>query len=228
MTTKSVNETAVASAAVELLKEAKATIEKLAAQLSTVKDMLPIEHPAQNQAAYDVEEICSRLETAVAGAAVKFPIGSNVICNGYPGVVTAVTSYGMVEVRMDRGSVLVDPDSDLTIQQAVKDAGANDKQESHKEFMKRISCKSVAGAAVNIIKAEIHGNGFYVEATCNKVKAVVAVYSYGLQVVCQNASHRVWKGSGKFFSTTDEAIGYYRSAEMKAIIQMAICGSQRN
>jgi hypothetical protein len=48
-----------------LLREAVKTIESLAAKLSTVKDMFPIEHPVQNQAAYDVEEICSKLETAI-------------------------------------------------------------------------------------------------------------------------------------------------------------------
>ncbi len=48
----------------QLLKKALATIEELTASLSRVKDMLPLEHPAQNYACYDVEEICNDLAEA--------------------------------------------------------------------------------------------------------------------------------------------------------------------
>jgi preprotein translocase subunit YajC len=48
----------------------------------------------------------------------KYQVGDRVICNGYKGTVTAVTSYGMVEVRLASGCVCVDPDDDLTIRHA--------------------------------------------------------------------------------------------------------------
>jgi len=63
--------------------------------------------------------------------------------------------------------------------------------------------------------------GFYFSATCEKVSATVAIHSYGVQVVCQNAAHKVWRGSGKFFPTIAAAIDNYKSGEMKAIIQAA-------
>lgn len=53
----------------ELLKKSLETIEKLAAQLSAVKDMFPLDHPVQNQAAYDVEEICNELARAALAKA---------------------------------------------------------------------------------------------------------------------------------------------------------------
>lgn len=65
-------------------------------------------------------------------------------------------------------------------------------------------------------------HGIYVEATCEKVSALVAIYTHGIQVVCQNASHRVWKKSGKHFATIQDAIDNYRSGEMKEIIQAAV------
>lgn len=49
-----------------LLRDSLSTINKLSKQLSTIKDMLPIDHPAQNMAAYDVEEICAELERMLA------------------------------------------------------------------------------------------------------------------------------------------------------------------
>lgn len=39
----------------------------------------------------------------------KHQVGDKVVCNGYQGTVTALTDYGMVEVRLERGSVCVDP-----------------------------------------------------------------------------------------------------------------------
>lgn len=61
----------------------------------------------------------------------------------------------------------------------------------------------------------------YVQATCGKVSAFVAFSNHGVQVVCHNAAHKVWRGSGKHFDSADEAINNYRSGEMKAIISAA-------
>lgn len=65
-------------------------------------------------------------------------------------------------------------------------------------------------------------NGFYFTATCNKVSAMVSIHGYGVQVICQNAAHKAWRGAGKFFQTSAEALANYRSGEMKAIIQAAV------
>lgn len=44
------------------INEALKVINDLTNKLSHVKTMLPIEHPAQSIAAYDVQEICDKLE----------------------------------------------------------------------------------------------------------------------------------------------------------------------
>lgn len=62
----------------------------------------------------------------------------------------------------------------------------------------------------------------YFDATCNKVTALVAIYSHGVQVCCKNASHRTWKGFGKLYPNAEAASASYKSAEMKAIIAAAV------
>lgn len=61
-------------------------------------------------------------------------------------------------------------------------------------------------------------HGTYVSAACGKVSAFVSVTSWGLQVCCKNASHRVWRGAGKHFHTLADALAGYRSQEMQAMI----------
>lgn len=51
-------------ATAKLAKEALSVIHDLAQKLATVKGMLPISHPAQNQASFDIEKITSKLEKA--------------------------------------------------------------------------------------------------------------------------------------------------------------------
>ena len=63
----------------------------------------------------------------------------------------------------------------------------------------------------------------YVTATCEKKSAFISVEKDGsLNVCCRNASHNVWKGSGRFFNNEDEALNGYKSSEMKALIRMAV------
>lgn len=59
--------------------------------------------------------------------------------------------------------------------------------------------------------------------TCGKVTAYVHVFAADgrINVGVQNASHRIWKGSGKFFSSWDDAVGAYKSGEMKALLSAA-------
>ena len=61
----------------------------------------------------------------------------------------------------------------------------------------------------------------WVDATCNKTSAWVAISKHGVQVCTKNAAHKAWGGMGKHFNTKDAAISNYRSGEMKAIIEAA-------
>lgn len=45
----------------------------------------------------------------------KFSVGQKVKCNGFDGIVTKLTDYNMVEVRLARGDVCVDPEDTLAI-----------------------------------------------------------------------------------------------------------------
>lgn len=67
-------------------------------------------------------------------------------------------------------------------------------------------------------------HGLFFEATCGKKSAFVSFgksSGTGLNVCCQNASHRVWRGSGKWFRDINEAKAAYKSSEMKAILDAA-------
>jgi hypothetical protein len=75
---------------------------------------------------------------------------------------------------------------------------------------------------VLIITANATSSGFIVEATCNKVSALVSINSWGVTVVCQNAANRIWRGMGKTFTSAEKALAAYKSPEMKAIIHVAV------
>lgn len=60
--------------------------------------------------------------------------------------------------------------------------------------------------------------GIYANATCGKVSACVCINDYEFRVICQNASHKVWRGAGRAFRTAGEALAAYKKPEMKAII----------
>ena len=69
-------------------------------------------------------------------------------------------------------------------------------------------------------------HGVYIDATAGKISACVCIYkgemsNLGVQVICKNASHKVWRGSGKFFSSIKEALENYKSQEIKEIINVA-------
>jgi len=70
-----------------------------------------------------------------------------------------------------------------------------------------------------IIQSETVEAGKYFEASCGKTVAHVYVSNAGyINVCCKNASHKAWKGNGRYFRTFDEALAGYKSADMKAII----------
>lgn len=75
---------------------------------------------------------------------------------------------------------------------------------------------------VLITIAEALENGKYIKADCGKISADIYISKFGINVCCNNASHKAWKSIGRYFSSTDEALGAYKSAEMKAIISAAV------
>lgn len=64
-------------------------------------------------------------------------------------------------------------------------------------------------------------HGFYFSGTCGKVSALVSIHSWGVQVICENSAHRVWRGAGRHFANVGAAREGYKSGEMKALISAA-------
>lgn len=72
---------------------------------------------------------------------------------------------------------------------------------------------------VAITSFETQASGTYAQATCGKVSAYVMKNTWEVRVICRNATHKVWQGSGRAFKTFEEATAAYKKPEMKAIIQ---------
>lgn len=70
---------------------------------------------------------------------------------------------------------------------------------------------------------ETIGDSIYIEITAGaKVASVVTNRELGtVRVLCKNASHRAYRGTGRIFPSWDEAIAGYKSAEMREIIETA-------
>ena len=76
---------------------------------------------------------------------------------------------------------------------------------------------------VTITRTNVVENGKYIEADCGKTSAHIYISRAGyINVCCKNASHKVWKGSGRYFRTFDEVLAGYKSAEMQAIINAVL------
>ena len=77
---------------------------------------------------------------------------------------------------------------------------------------------------MDVLISEKYSNEY---ATCfqlqceNKSAFVTFERDGRVQVCCQNAAHRVWRGAGKFFQSIAEALEAYKSPEMKAMIHAA-------
>ncbi len=68
----------------------------------------------------------------------------------------------------------------------------------------------------------VRGDGrLSIGATVGKVSGVVCIGPHGVDVLCCNAAHRAWRGGGRFFGSISDALGAYKSPEMRAIIQEA-------
>jgi len=76
---------------------------------------------------------------------------------------------------------------------------------------------------VIITKQESKELFFYVSAECGKTSAEVVICKHNgrINVCCNNAAHKVWKGMGKWFASVEEAMQNYRSPQMRLIIGQA-------
>ncbi len=82
---------------------------------------------------------------------------------------------------------------------------------------------------IQVINAKTSDYGsFHFEATCGKTSAFVSIHSRGVNVICQNASHKAWGGMGRSFKSLEEAVNAYKKAEMKQIITAAAFAQQAN
>jgi hypothetical protein len=71
---------------------------------------------------------------------------------------------------------------------------------------------------LNTFKCE---TGVGMEIACGKISAYVYFNKWGIDICQNNASHRAWKGMGKFYRSLDEALNHYRSDAMRKILFVA-------
>ncbi len=75
-----------------------------------------------------------------------------------------------------------------------------------------------------VLITEQYENEFaeYLELCCGKKSARISKWKSGtVCVVCKNASHSVWRGSGRMFDSFEQAERAYKSPEMKEMINFA-------
>ena len=74
---------------------------------------------------------------------------------------------------------------------------------------------------IKVNRQQIARDYLFVEMTCGKKTAFVSHnQSLGqINVTCDNAAHKAWKGFGKYFRSWEEAKENYRSAEILAMIE---------
>jgi hypothetical protein len=69
---------------------------------------------------------------------------------------------------------------------------------------------------------ETSDHSTYLEFVCDKTTVHVSVMTCGLiRVIVQNASHRVFKGSGRVFRNFADAVTAYKSEAVRSIINAA-------
>jgi len=66
------------------------------------------------------------------------------------------------------------------------------------------------------------GRYFYSEMRAGKHHVTVAVAPSHLQVIVHNASNRCWRGMGKQFPDLAAALVYYKTPEVRAMLELAV------
>jgi hypothetical protein len=84
-----------------------------------------------------------------------------------------------------------------------------------------------AATDVQVIKSEHKtyqnlGRYFYSEMRAGKHHVTVAVAPNHLQVIVHNASNRCWRGMGKQFPNLAAALAYYKTPEVRAMLELAV------
>lgn len=64
-------------------------------------------------------------------------------------------------------------------------------------------------------------DSLFLEMSCGKKSAQIYFCTSYVSVTCLNASHKVWRGTGKTFNDIFEAIAGYKSIEMKTMLRTA-------
>ena len=64
------------------------------------------------------------------------------------------------------------------------------------------------------------GRNLIMGLTCGKHKIAVWVCEGRTCVTVENASHRAWRGVGKPFPTLADAIAYYRTPQIRAMLEV--------
>ena len=83
---------------------------------------------------------------------------------------------------------------------------------------------------VNLIQNQkLNGSSYrMVNLTCgNKTAEIMTVTgnSNYVTVICKNASHKTWRGTGREFPDLQKAAESYKSSEMKAMIEAVASGN---
>lgn len=65
------------------------------------------------------------------------------------------------------------------------------------------------------------GRYFYCEMRAGKHHVSVTVAPNHLQVIVYNASNRCWRGMGKQFPDLAAALAYYKTADVRAMLEFA-------
>ena len=71
------------------------------------------------------------------------------------------------------------------------------------------------------------GRYYIAELASGAHKACVAVSSREFRVVVENASNRAWRGMGRGFADANQAIDYYRTPAIRAMVLEAARRSER-
>ena len=74
---------------------------------------------------------------------------------------------------------------------------------------------------IEITSKEIFGADLHIEARSEKKAAYLSVNQFGtVNVLVRNASHKAYRGLGRFFDSFAEARAAYKSADVKAMLEI--------
>ena len=92
------------------------------------------------------------------------------------------------------------------------------------EIVKRKSIDDIFQIKISLLEQIETFDYIGYEATCGKKEGYVFISKRSggsITVLCINAAHKVYRGLGRSFNTIEEALGAYKSPEMKSIINYA-------